>query len=331
MALDVEALRERIATAESLHEIVETMRTLATVNIRRANQATSAANAYLRAVHIALHVALRNTRAARRAPQPSPARARRRVRGAGPPTLLVFSSNQGLCGTFNERVTKRALEVAARAAAEHGVAPGALPFVCVGYRGSDRLTTAGMRVVAVLDAPSSVEAVGPLVREIYRAVGERLDPEGRLIAVANHPTGAAGFATRDVSLLPFDPARWRRLPEGEPPFATLPLLSGGPVDAVLADLVRELLYIDLYRILIESFAAENAARVVSMQGATQNIEELLAELQAAYREARQDAITNELMDILGGMLATEAVPYHRIDDRMDSHIDNGTGNQTRRT
>lgn len=296
MSIDVESLRERIASAESLHSIVETMRTLATVNIRRANQAAASSREYLRTVHIALYVALRGYRGG----------GRDRSLEKGVPTLLVLSSNQGLCGSFNERVATHALNVGEVLARDLGADFAAMPNVCVGYRGADRLTSAGANVVAFFDAPSSVEAVGPLVRGIYQAVSDHLQPGRRLIAIYNRPTSAGGIAESVVQLLPFEPARWRTLPDGEPPFATIPITPRGSGVAVLFELVRELLYIDLYRILVESFAAENAARLFSMQGATENIETLLADLNAAYREARQDAITNELMDILAGMLAAEA-------------------------
>ena len=333
MADDVEHLRERIASAESLYSIVETMRTLANVNIRRANQAAAAAGEYLRSVHIALHVALHRGAGARPRPKAQPnaraeaartagAKANPRADqkanlaakdkpgeppGAALPILLVLSSNQGLCGSFNERVAKRAASVAAEAARGCGASLDAVPVVCVGYRGAGRLMAMGARVEAVLDAPSSVEAVGPLVREVYRVVSDRLRPGRRFIAVYNRPAGGAAFVESDVQLLPFDPARWRRLPEGEPPFGTIPTLGGGPVERVLEELLRELLFIDLYRALVESFAAENAARLYSMQGAAENIEELIGELTAAYRQARQDAITNELMDIVGGMFAMEGM------------------------
>ena len=317
MAIEVEGLRERIKSAESLYSIVETMRALATVNIRRANQAASAAREYLRSVHIALYVALEGRRAPseRRpaggrsdAPHRAPASAPPPVRSRGahvPPTLLVLSSNQGLCGTFNERVTNRALTLGNQIARSLGIDRSELSYVCVGYRGADRLEASGVRVVSVFDAPASVEAVGPLVRKIYAAVAELLEPGGRLLGVYNQMTSGSTFAESEIQLFPLEPGRWRELPEGEAPFATIPLMAGRSPDIVLPDLVRELLFIDLYRILVESFAAENAARMISMQGATENIDELLAELGAAYRAARQDAITNELMDILGGLFAME--------------------------
>jgi len=298
MAVDVESLRERIASAESLHSIVETMRTLATVNIRRANQAAAASREYLRMVHLALNVALKG--------YPTQA-ARRRAAAKGVPTLLVLSSNQGLCGSFNERIVARAVSVGTDIARNQGGEFEDVPIVCVGYRGADRLASVGARVIALFDAPSSIEAVGPLVREIYESIGEGTLLARQLLAIFNRPLTAGAVVESVVQLLPFDAERWRALPEGEEPFETIPMAGGGDTRSLLAELVRELLYIDLYRTIVESFAAENAARLLSMQGATENIESLLLELNASYREARQDAITNELMDILAGMLAVEPV------------------------
>lgn len=303
MATDPESLRERIASAESMQSIVETMRTLALVNIRRAEQAVAAAAEYLRAVHIAVHIAIRRYSFGEAAyARPAGGRAR-----SGPPALLVLSSNQGLCGAFNERVVEGALGEAARIARRRGVEPSDVRIVCVGYRGADRLSAAGCEPVRVLDAPSSIEAVRYLVGELYLELNALLSPDESLLAVYNGPAPAGGFETRRFQLLPIDAERFRRLPPGEPPFRTLPKLAVREEEdqATLAALVRELLYIDLYRALVESFAAENAARLSSMQGASDNIEERLEELQAAYREARQDAVTHELMDILAGIMANE--------------------------
>lgn len=287
MDVSLETLRERIQSAKSLQSIVETMRTLALVNIRRAEHAAQSSATYLGSLHIALHVALGSYRAARPP-----------VRGDGEaPTLLVLASNQGLCGQFNERVLHHARQVCREA----GRSLRGAPVICVGYRGAERLDAAGADVRATFDAPNSVEAVGTVVRQVYLDLNRRREQgESRSLQVVhNYPLGGANYADRHFQLLPFDAARWRTLPGGEAPFVTLPQTSAPP-DALLHDLVRELLYIDLYRALMESFAAENAARLASMQGAADNIEERLAELEAEYREVRQDAITSELMDIVTG-------------------------------
>jgi len=67
--------------------------------------------------------------------------------------------------------------------------------------------------------------------------------------------------------------------------------------------MREQVFIDLFHAFTQSFAAENVARLASMQNAADNIDEHLADLEAQYRRERQDAITDELMDIMGGVEA----------------------------
>lgn len=74
-------------------------------------------------------------------------------------------------------------------------------------------------------------------------------------------------------------------------------------EEMLPRLVQEQMYIDLFQAFVESFAAENAARLASMKNAADNIEELLEDLEGRYRQERQDAITTELMELLSGVEA----------------------------
>lgn len=72
------------------------------------------------------------------------------------------------------------------------------------------------------------------------------------------------------------------------------------MDAVLSDLIPKLAHLMLYTALLDSNASEHAARMVAMQTATDNADELLRELNLQYNKSRQQAITNELLDIVGG-------------------------------
>ena len=69
---------------------------------------------------------------------------------------------------------------------------------------------------------------------------------------------------------------------------------------VLALLIPKLLHLMVYTALLDSNASEHAARMVAMQTATDNADELLRELNLQYNKSRQQAITNELLDIVGG-------------------------------
>ncbi len=292
MSVSLQALAEQIESAKGVKSVVETMRAMSLVNIRRAEQAAAVSAQYLRCIHLAIYVALR---ASRRLDN----RAGRRV--SAPSTYLILSSNQGLCGQFNERIVAytNAL-INARSEADEPT------LISVGYRGAERLRAVGRHIAASLDAPNSVEAIGTTVRQIFILLSERLDARqrGRMIVVHNTPVGGNSYDATHFQLAPLDARRWSQLPEGEPPFATVPQ-APGELDRLVQKLTHELLYIDVYRALTDSFAAENAARLTSMQGAVDNLEERLGELESRHREMRQEAVTNELMDIVTGIAAAE--------------------------
>lgn len=293
MSVSLQALQERIDSATSLKSIVETMRTLAMVNIRRAEQAVAATVEYQRSVHLALHVVLRHVW------KVSPMK--QKVMGEKV-TFVVLASNQGLCGQFNERIVDFASNLC-HDAKRQGLVP---QVISVGYRGAVRMETRGWPIIASLDAPTSVEAIAAVVRRVHLAIGDVIGrPEHeRVVVVHNRLTGTSAFDPWAFDLLPFDATKWRSLPPDEVPFRTVPQAPGS-VEELLGHLVPELLFIDLYRALADSFAAENAARLASMQGAADNLEDQLEQLEAAYREARQDAITHEMMDMVSATLATE--------------------------
>ena len=72
------------------------------------------------------------------------------------------------------------------------------------------------------------------------------------------------------------------------------------MDTILTELIPKLAHLMLYTALLDSNASEHAARMVAMQTATDNADELLRELNLQYNKSRQQAITNELLDIVGG-------------------------------
>ena len=72
------------------------------------------------------------------------------------------------------------------------------------------------------------------------------------------------------------------------------------MDTVLSQLIPKLAHLMLYTALLDSNASEHAARMVAMQTATDNADELLRELNLQYNKSRQQAITSELLDIVGG-------------------------------
>src|SRR5690606_32441166 len=128
---------------------------------------------------------------------------------------------------------------------------------------------------------------------------------GRVVVIANRPEPGGGFREDHVQLLPFDLDRWPALPEGEEPFRTITRHDLPPRE-LLRLLGREQLSAALLRVLMDSFAAEIDARLSAMRSPGDNSDERLAELQGEYRRLRQEAVSQELMDVMGRVEAARA-------------------------
>jgi len=99
-----------------------------------------------------------------------------------------------------------------------------------------------------------------------------------------------------------DRAWLARIQEEPWPTRVLPDFSMG-WDALFSALIRQYLFVSLYRAFAESLASENASRLAAMQSAERNIDERLTELRGRFNQQRQSTITEELLDIVSGFEA----------------------------
>ena len=118
----------------------------------------------------------------------------------------------------------------------------------------------------------------------------------------NRPTSRAVYAPVSQRLLPLDES-WRKKLVGLPwPTGNLPEVMG-ETTATLRALIREYLFISLFRACAESLSSENASRLAAMQRADKNIDELLEDLNGAFHRLRQSGIDEELFDVISGFEA----------------------------
>jgi F-type H+-transporting ATPase subunit gamma len=152
--------------------------------------------------------------------------------------------------------------------------------------------------------PSSVKTISPLVGLIL-VESEARHSKGEITELRlyhNRPTSGASYAPIGQRLLPLD-EEWRRnLAQLPWPTGSLPeVMSGGT--ATLGALIREYLFVSLFRACAESLASENASRLAAMQRADKNIDELLEDLQKTFHRLRQSGIDEELFDVISGFEA----------------------------
>lgn len=292
MSESTASLRRKIASAAELQSVVRTMRALAASSIHAYAQSVQALAAYHQAVELGLGACLRESHPAP-APLPHEADADR----GEPVVAIVFGSDQGLVGPFNDLVVEHALKILSPLRARPEV-------WTVGERVRLRLEDAGLPSAGSYAVPHAVEGIAPLVGRIQVDTETPRGPGSvpRVLVFHNRPKRAALYEPVDQRLLPLD-LQWQRRLAGLPwPTRCPPEVLGTGVDT-LRTLVREYLFISLYRACAESLASENASRLAAMERADKNIEQMLADLHGAFHRLRQGAIDEELFDLTAGFEA----------------------------
>jgi F-type H+-transporting ATPase subunit gamma len=284
------SLRRKIDTAGDLRSVVRTMKALAASNIGQYEQSVRALADYYRSVELGLGICFRKA-----APIPESAPRQKEV----VVNAVVFGSDQGLVGRFNDVVA----DFAVRALAE---LPGRPQVWAVGERVHDRLADAGLTLAGLLAVPNSVQAITPLVGQILVESEASLNGGNELHLFHNRPTSGAIYQPVQQRLLPLDNVWRHELAQRPWPSPNLPEVLSGD-DATLRALIREYLFVSLFRACAESLASENASRLAAMQRADKNIAELLDDLNGTFHRLRQSGIDEELFDVISGF---EALSTH---------------------
>jgi F-type H+-transporting ATPase subunit gamma len=287
----LEALSRRIATTEDLRAIVRTMKSLSAVSIRQYESAVAALRDYSRTVDLALQALLR----ARPGVMDAAARA------AGPAAVVVFGSDHGLCGRFNDEVA----HFAAERLRELDAAGTRHRCLAVGVRAEARLAAMGGAVDERLFLPGSVSGLAALAEAVLVQIDAwgAVEGLGPVRLIHNRRTREALAAPHMRQLLPLDPERLRNLAVRPWPSRRLPMFTMD-AEQLWPAVIRQYLFSSVYRAAAESLASEHASRLASMQAAQRNIEDHLEEQQAEFRHRRQEAITEELLDIVTGFEAS---------------------------
>jgi F-type H+-transporting ATPase subunit gamma len=290
----LESLRRQIGGVEDLRSIVRTMKALAAVSIRQYETAVAALTDYHRTIELGLRVAL-----ADHEQDALPSRAG----SPGRAGAVVFGSDHGMCGQFNEQVVEHALRAMARRGRGREGGPGWLALG-VGARAVARLTEADQPAQDGGGVPATAAAIPAAVQRVLLTLDawrarQRID---QVWLFYHRPLSNAASRPHGERLMPIDARRLRRHQAPAWPSRSLPAFSMEPGPLVSA-LVQQHVFASLCRAFAESLASENASRLASMQAAERNIDEHLEALNTRYHEQRQNAITGELLDIVSGFEA----------------------------
>ena len=288
-----ESLKRRMKSAGDLLSVVKTMKALAAVSIRQYQRAVFSLRDYNRTVEMGLQIVLKERMGA------TMRRKHMKMKRLG---VIVFGSDQGLCGQLNEQISVCALDFIKSS----GVKKENRKVLSVGARVADYVEDAGQPVDELLTTPCSTAGITPLVQEIIMIIDEwhfRNNIDHFMLFYNEYITGAT-YHPHTLQLLPVDMDWLTQIAKKKWESKSLPIFRMDS-DKIFSSLIREYLFVSLYRAFAESLASENASRLASMQNAEKNIEEQLVDLHVQFHRTRQMTITEELLDIVAGFEALQ--------------------------
>jgi F-type H+-transporting ATPase subunit gamma len=211
--------------------------------------------------------------------------------------LVVFSSNSSLCGAFNANVLKMFSQTLG-SLYERGYSESDIDVYAVGRKAADAALKAGFAQAEdfsdLADKPS-YDRSADLAAELVDSFST--GNVSQVIFVYSH---FASTSSQPVIRENYLPLALHDYASGSAPIDYI--LEPDPMSLV-KELLPKVLFLKMYTVILDANAAEHAARTVAMQIATDNAQDLIAELTLAYNKGRQQEITAEILDLIGGTMA----------------------------
>jgi F-type H+-transporting ATPase subunit gamma len=284
-------VRVRIASVNSTRQITSAMKMVAASKLRRAQNAIQNMRPYAKKLlEIMQNISndLENSEEGQFSTD----------RGDNSILIVPITSNRGLCGAFNSSVVKESLTLVRTTYAAQFQA-GKVDFYCIGKKGADGLNAAGIK-------PKTINAEifdhlnfndSNVIADLFMQQFSRKQYD-KIILVYNEFKNAAVQVLKTDQLLPVvekPVEKAQPLNETESNYIFEP-----SKEEILEAIVPKTIKVQLYKALLDSFAAEHGARMTAMHKATENADEMLKDLKLKYNKARQASITNEILEIVGG-------------------------------
>ncbi len=204
--------------------------------------------------------------------------------------IVAITSNKGLCGGFNSNVIKEVLKLL-----EMKYSSKKTEIICIGKKGGDILSKKNN----VIESFNSVydEFSYDNVKPIAELLMEKFSDESydEILLVYNHSKNAATQTLTVESYLPIEENKDEEKATNKGDYIFEPSQL-----EILNELIPKALIVQLFKAISDSIAGEHGARMTAMHKATDNASELRDQLKLTYNKARQTAITNEILEIVGG-------------------------------
>ena len=284
-------IRRQIAGIKSIQKITKAMKMVAAAKMRRAQEAILQARPYARKMAEMLrHLSGKVDVTA------YPELAQRPIAKVA---LVVVTADRGLCGAFNTNIARAAV-AHIKNSYEAMNAAGNLSIICVGKKGFEyfnrrKYTIAGKHVGVFhgLNFGTARTIVTEIVEKFAAGEFDKVE------VIYNEFKNAVQQRIVIEQFLPI-PAEATAPDAAKTPRSLVDYIYEPSSDEIVSALVPKHLNFQMWRILLESNAAEQAARMTAMENSSTNAKEMISNLELTYNKARQASITKELLEIVGG-------------------------------
>ncbi len=310
-----EELKHKIATARDLQSVVKTMKALAAVSIRQYEKAVESLSEYNRTLEMGWQILLQHNSeilfksllqvrdgAYKLREKPTEADPLHRDTSLrNNLALVVFGSDWGMCGQFNERISEYTQQYIDKISEFNRN----YLILNVGVKIGDRLSARGQTCTASFNLPSSVTGITPVIQEIVLTLENWRQQKqiNQIVVIYNQIVMGATYYPCRLQILPINPKWLRQIQQRQWSSHCLPTFTMEK-DKLISALFRQYFFVSLYRACAESLKSENTSRLGAMQMAEKNIAERLTQLSMEFNHQRQTMINEELLDIVAGFEAS---------------------------
>ena len=278
-------IKTKITSVKSTQQITAAMQMVSTVKLAKAQRITERFRPYQQKISELLTNFLSSQETC-----PSEFE---EVREVNRVAIVVFSSNMSLCGSFNANVIK---EFTAATKELSHLPKESIEVYAIGKQIAHAVKKLGFTpkfesndLANIPNYEDTVKIADELMKQ-YRT--KKID---KVIVIYHHfRSKGSQILTRNTVL----PLSLDKLKE-EKDDTYINYIVEPNKETILAELIPQVIRLQIYSFLLESHTSEHAARSIAMQGATDNADDLLEELSLVYNKSRQQSITNELLDIIG--------------------------------
>lgn len=287
-------IRRKIGSVKNIRKITQAMKMVAAAKLRKSQERVDAARPFAEKMRellgeVAPHVPVSVI-------EQQPLLQRRDEPRIG---LVVISSDRGLAGSYNTNIIRKGLEFIAAKQAE-GIA---VELITIGKKAGASLARRGhtplraFQMIGVDAAFAEVRAITEAVVGLYTRSAE---PVSEIYVAYTEFVNAVVQRPVVERFLPIETAAVVSADEGEPRERAVEYEFEPDAEAMLKELLPRFVDNQVYQYLLEATASEYGARMTAMSTASDNAGELIDSLTLEYNRSRQDAITKEILDIVGG-------------------------------